>query len=266
MDIERLHKIIEKLTECAEHEVNKGTESLDTEEFCKVVEAIKCVAEAMYYRKVFKSMEEEEKQEKENYDEESDIMRYYRGQPRSKSSGRFMSRNDGRRSNRGRRNYDMAMNPAEITRMMYYGDEDEYMDNMMYDRAAGRMYYGGSGGNNSGSLSTSNGGNSGSNGGRGNASSSGSSNSGSGGNRYYGQESNMMRDEREGRSGQSRKRYYDAKQTHTSNSTEDKQVKVKELENYMKELSTDITEMIEDASPEEKTMLKTKMQNLITKI
>ena len=39
-----------------------------------------------------------------------------------------------------------------------------------------------------------------------------------------------------------------------------------ELEEYMKELSTDVTEMIGDASPEEKSMLKTKMQTLLQKI
>ena len=42
--------------------------------------------------------------------------------------------------------------------------------------------------------------------------------------------------------------------------------KMKELEDYMKELSTDVTEMIEGASPEEKTMLKNKMQVLMQKI
>jgi hypothetical protein len=41
---------------------------------------------------------------------------------------------------------------------------------------------------------------------------------------------------------------------------------MKELEDYMKELSTDVTEMISDASPEEKTMLKNKMQVLMQKI
>lgn len=46
----------------------------------------------------------------------------------------------------------------------------------------------------------------------------------------------------------------------------DKGEKMKELENYMKELSTDVTEMISDASPEEKSMLKSKMQTLLQKI
>lgn len=74
------------------------------------------------------------------------------------------------------------------------------------------------------------------------------------------------RDEKEGRSGMMRKSYMETKEIHKDNSPESKQIKMKELENYMKELSTDVTEMIMDASPEEKTMLKNKMQVLMQKI
>lgn len=73
-------------------------------------------------------------------------------------------------------------------------------------------------------------------------------------------------DAREGRSGKSRKGYMEAKEMHRGNTTEDKQHKMKELEKYMSELGTDITEMISDASPEEKNMLKGKLQTLVTKI
>ena len=51
-----------------------------------------------------------------------------------------------------------------------------------------------------------------------------------------------------------------------ANTPEDKQAKIRELEKYMNELSSDITSMIAGATPEEKTMLKTKMQNLSQKI
>lgn len=47
---------------------------------------------------------------------------------------------------------------------------------------------------------------------------------------------------------------------------QDKNYQLKELENYMKELSSDITEMIADASPEEKQLLKQKMTTLMSKI
>ena len=69
------------------------------------------------------------------------------------------------------------------------------------------------------------------------------------------------RDVREGKSGMMRKGYMEAKEMGM-----DKTDKMKTLEEYMKELSADVTEMIHDASPEEKTMLKQKMQVLMTKI
>ena len=46
----------------------------------------------------------------------------------------------------------------------------------------------------------------------------------------------------------------------------DKSKKMKELETYMRELSDDIVEMIEDASPEEKQILQQKLDALISKI
>lgn len=87
---------------------------------------------------------------------------------------------------------------------------------------------------------------------------------------YYPEEDHVTmqheRDHREGRSGMMRKSYMEAKEIHKGNSTEDKQAKLRELEAYMSELSGDITEMIHDATPEEKNMLKTKIQTLAQKI
>ena len=70
-----------------------------------------------------------------------------------------------------------------------------------------------------------------------------------------------MRDSREGRSPMSRRMYMESKEMH-----KDKNQKVKELEKYMQELSEDIVEMIEGASPEEKQMLERKMTHLTSKI
>ena len=41
---------------------------------------------------------------------------------------------------------------------------------------------------------------------------------------------------------------------------------MKELEKYMQELSSDITEMIEEATPEEKQFLSSKISTLASKI
>lgn len=72
---------------------------------------------------------------------------------------------------------------------------------------------------------------------------------------------NVTRDTREGRSPISRRNYMESKELH-----QDKATQMKELENYMQELSRDIIEMIEDATPEEKIMLQQKVSNLAAKI
>lgn len=71
----------------------------------------------------------------------------------------------------------------------------------------------------------------------------------------------MIRDSREGKSPMSRKSYMEAKEMHNG-----KEMQMKELEKYLQELSRDVTEMIEGASPEEKQLLKQKMSTLASKI
>lgn len=82
------------------------------------------------------------------------------------------------------------------------------------------------------------------------------------GRRMYTDDSmNMMRDAREGRSPISRKMYMESKEMHQGTPAQ-----MKELEKYMQELTRDITEMIEDASPEEKQLLQQKISMLAQKI
>lgn len=79
---------------------------------------------------------------------------------------------------------------------------------------------------------------------------------------YYEREIPMaLRDEREGRSPITRRMYMESKELH-----KDKTTKLKELEQYMKELSEDIVEMISDATPEERQLLEKKVAALSTKI
>ena len=211
--------MIEKLSEVAKCELDKGVENIDTKEMGEVAEIIKELSEAEYYAKISKAMDEAE------YGEDYDYMgaydeyerKGYRGQRRD-SKGRYMSR----------RGYESRMMPE------MNWDDMEYMRDM--DRDYGKMYYtDGMNGNSRG------------------GSSSGMSN---GGNRGYS----------ESRYDRARRGYEETKSMHKDNSPESKQMKMKELENYMKELSTDVTEMIMDASPEEKSMLKSKMQVLMQKI
>lgn len=68
-------------------------------------------------------------------------------------------------------------------------------------------------------------------------------------------------DRREGRSGMTRKTYMEGKETHQPTTTQ-----MRELEKYLQELASDITEMIEDASPEEKAFMEKKISALAAKI
>ena len=148
----------------------------------------------------------------------------------------------------------------------YYTEQRYYpMDMRMMDRDYGKMYYDGmdnmmyySNGSNRGNNSSSNGGY--------NASARG--NNARGGStrgfheEFYERELPFeMRDEREGRSHMSRKTYMEAKEMH-----QDKNVKLKELEKYMQELSNDMVEMIQGATPEEKQLLEKRLTALGSKI
>lgn len=78
--------------------------------------------------------------------------------------------------------------------------------------------------------------------------------------------SSDMRDMREGKSGMKRKGYMETKELHKDGSPESKQHRMKDLEMYAKDLTEDVVDMIADASPEERALLKQKMQVLIQKI
>lgn len=97
----------------------------------------------------------------------------------------------------------------------------------------------------------------------------GSNGGSNGGSRYYGDTSTRymmyndgypMLTSGEDRSSMSRKRYMDGKMRN------DKAMQMKELEQYTQELASDLTDMIKDASPEEKQLLQQKISLLASKI
>ena len=73
-------------------------------------------------------------------------------------------------------------------------------------------------------------------------------------------EEHPIYDAKEGHSGKSRKAYLEAKEFH------DEKMQIKELEQYIQDLSTDLTEMIADASAAEKQMLQQKLAALSAKV
>ena len=70
-----------------------------------------------------------------------------------------------------------------------------------------------------------------------------------------------MEDLKEGKSYHSRRSYMEAKESH-----QDKTHQMKELEKYAQELTIDVIEMVEDASPEERQYLSKKVTALANKI
>ena len=143
----------------------------------------------------------------------------------------------------------MEKQGEEKVKEYHYYTQPSYNERDM-DRDSGRMYYTPMyyGGGNSGG------------GGRGGSSSGGSGSGSGGGSRSY-TEPYMMRDPKEGRSHQVRKSYMESKEMH-----KDKASQLKELEKYMQELTQDMVEMIEDASPEERQYLEKRVSALASKI
>ena len=127
----------------------------------------------------------------------------------------------------------------------YYGGANGYWDNQPYYNGAEWVCYGGNepmyyqGRDSQGRFTSGRGG--------------GSRNN-------YSEPMMMERDEREGRSPMNRKMYMEAK------NTKDKASQLRELEKYMQELTSDMVEMIQDSSPEEKQYLEKKISALASKI
>lgn len=230
-----IKKMCEKLMDSVNHELDKGIENVDTKELGEAIDMIKDLYEAKekmvkscYYKQIMEAMEEHD------FEDEEEIMdegrRGYRGQRRD-SRGRYMSR----------RSYTEPMMMHDDMR------EKDYMD--------GRMYYGGSTSGNSSNM-----------GGSSSGMSSGSSNTGSRGYSEGGQmSSRMQRDgESESRYDLARRGYEEAKSMNDT-SADGKKKSMESLESYMKELSEDMTQFVGKMDANEKAMVKSKLQNLMTK-
>ena len=134
-----------------------------------------------------------------------------------------------------------------------YPMEDDYRERMYYNE--GNTNASGSGGRSGGSYS-----------GSGGSSNGGSSGGRSGGGQSSAQYSerefpDAFQDSREGKSYRSRRMYMEAKETN-----QDKTAQMRELERYVQELTSDIVDMIQDASPEEKQYLSKKIAVLANKV
>ena len=228
--MERLKHIKETIMGCVEGEICNLNQA-DTKELGEAIDMLKDLEEAIYYATITKAMKEND----EHKGGEREVMYYpYPMYYPQDNNQMYYQRGGG--DGDGRRGY-----------MNYY---DPYRD---MDRDMGRMYYNGNSSQGNSSMSGGNRGGS-------NSSNSGSSNSRSFHEMEYPYPIDM-RDRREGRSPMSRKMYMEAKEMHHG-----KEAQIKELENYMQELTSDITEMIKDSSPEEKQLMQKKIAALAEKV
>ncbi len=300
MDTKNIHCMLEKMAEYGKCMIEEGVgcgnvNLCDAGQIVDMVKDLACAekdaliakemrkaeeddeAEEKYIRKMLKEENKDEyKRMREEYGEDEGERRFYdnyrwsNGRFAPKGRGNYEPRRSGRRRGYEEMPY-MHMYPE-----MYVGISPEEMRDMDLDM--NRMYYtpaGGSYGAKSGGSS------------RGGSSSNMSDGSSSGSVRGYeegysdGQtrgysegyergsrdgRSSQARDRREGRSGQSRRRYFESKEENKGNSAEEKQKKMKELESYMKDIAEDLTEAIGDASNEERTLIKAKLQTLMQKM
>lgn len=211
MDIMRMHDMIEKLSECAKCEIDKGIENIDPCEMGQVTDMMKDLAEAMYYRTLMKSMEESSADETmEMFERLGDGRRFYDNY--RYSNGRFAPKGRGTR-----RGYDEPPY-FHMTPEMYRG--------MEHDRDIDRNY----------------------------------------GRMYYTEPATSGMNMTESGYDKAKRHYTETKEMHKANTAEGKEHKMKSLENYMKELSGDITELLTDMTAEERTMLKSKLSTLVSKM
>lgn len=208
MDIKRMHCMIEKLSECAKSEMESGIENVDTCEMGKVVDMMKDLSEAMYYRTLTKAMDESNLEETlEMFERYGDGRRFY--DKYRYADGRFAPKGRGTY----RRGYDEPY--YHMTPEMYREHDPEWYRDM--DRKDGKMYY---------------------------------------------TEPITM----ESRYDKAKRMYTETKAKHNSGSVEDKQLTLKEGEKMLNVIIDELMEMVSDATPEMKNMIKTKGMSAMQKI
>ena len=221
MHVERMHKMIECLTEKALNELEKGTDHICTEEFGEVVDMIKDLNEAEYRAVIVKSMKKADEEEEE-YDRE--LLRALKAEYGEEGGRRFYDDyrylTTGRYAPKGKGTYVGRRGYVEPPYYHTYPEAEHMRD---VDRDYGKMYYT--------EPMTSN--------------------------IKHMSESNYDR---------ARRNYTETKEMHKANTPEDKEHKMKSLDSYIKELSSDITGLLGDMTAEERGLVKAKLSTLVTKL
>lgn len=136
MHIERIHKMVECLTEKTLSELDKGIENVNTEEMSEAVDMIKDLCEAEYKAVIVKSMKKADEEEEE-YNKE--LLRALKDEYGEESGRRFYDHYryaNGRFAPKGKGTYRRGY---EEPPYMHMYPEAEHMRDM--DRDYGKMYY-----------------------------------------------------------------------------------------------------------------------------
>lgn len=240
-ELKTVKSLCETMENAIKTQIDKGLDKVDTHELYEAVdiykdlgEVKKNIVETCYKMQIMEAMEEA------GEDEEDGEQRYYNAY--RYANGRYAPKGRGMR-----RGY--TMYPME-----YYRD---------MDRDYGKMYYSGMNSNNSNMSGDSRSYSDGYTDGQTRGYEEGDRD---GYQRGYSEGQRSGNNGRNSRYDTARRNYEETKAMHNTNTPEDKQQKVRMLEKYVNELSSDIQSMMADATPEEKTMLKTKLVNLSNKL
>jgi hypothetical protein len=211
MHIERIHKMVECLTEKTLSELDKGIENVNVEEMSEAVDMIKDLCEAEYRAVIVKSMKKADEEEEE-YDKE--LLRSLKTEYGEENGRRFYDHYryaNGRFAPKGKGTYRRGY---EEPPYMHMYPEAEHMRDM--DRDYGKMYY-----------------------------------------------TEPMNESGYDRA---KRNYTETKEMHSGTTPEDKEQRMKALDKYIKTVTNEIIKIVSDnATTEEKSLIKNNMNNLMSK-
>lgn len=211
MHIERIHKMVECLTEKTLSELDKGIENVNVEEMSEAVDMIKDLCEAEYRAVIVKSMKKADEEEEE-YDKE--LLRSLKAEYGEESGRRFYDHYryaNGRFAPKGKGTYRRGY--EEPPYMHMYPEVERMRD---IDRDYGKMYY-----------------------------------------------TEPMNESGYDRA---KRNYTETKEMHSGTTPEDKEQRMKALDKYIKTVTNEIIKIVSDnATTEEKSLIKNNMNNLMSK-
>ena len=226
--MEQLKSMKHKLTECVEKQINGNLEYTNAQELGEAVDMIKDLSEAIYYCTITEAMEDKSHMKNGGH---YPAAHYYGEQStRNYPTDYMYSDYPVMYASNGGQGGSSNGSSSYYTPIMYANDGNR--QSMGESRNYTPMMYASNGGSTSSYM-------------------------------YHSPEYMYpphYEHEYDGRSPMMRRRYMDGKKYN------DKQSQMQELEKYTQELASDLTDMIKDASPEEKTLLQQKISMLASKI